>query len=161
MNCSKMNIESEVGDLLRSQDLWLATAESCTGGALSSLITTVPGSSDYYRGGVIAYHNLIKKEVLNVSTKDLRRYGAVSEEVAHSMANGILHRVPADVGLSTTGIAGPGGGTPSKPVGLVYIGLATQQGNSEVVRRNWDGSRRENQLDTVREGLLLLKEYLQ
>jgi nicotinamide-nucleotide amidase len=107
----------------RALDLKLAVAESCTGGMLGERITNIPGSSDVFLGGVVAYHNDVKTKLLGVRAEDLERYGAVSEEVALQMASGVRARTGADVGVSVTGIAGPGGGTPEKPVGLVWIAV--------------------------------------
>jgi nicotinamide-nucleotide amidase len=107
----------------RSLGLKLAVAESCTGGLLGERITNIPGSSDVFLGGVIAYHNDVKRNELGVRQEDIERYGAVSEQVALQMASGIRERFAADVGVSVTGIAGPGGGTPEKPVGLVWIAV--------------------------------------
>lgn len=107
----------------RALRLTLAVAESCTGGMLGERITSIPGSSDVFVGGVIAYHNDIKKQLLGVRPDDLERYGAVSEEAALQMAAGVRKITGADVGVSVTGIAGPGGGTPEKPVGLVWIAI--------------------------------------
>ncbi len=103
----------------------LATAESCTGGLIAHLITTVPGVSPYYPGGVVSYSNEAKVELLGVPSALLETHGAVSPEMAEAMAVGVRRRLGADLGLSVTGIAGPTGGTPAKPVGLVYLGLAT------------------------------------
>ncbi len=113
-----------VGALLQSKQSTLAVAESCTGGGLGAMLTAVPGSSDYFWGGVIAYDNRIKERVLGVDPEALASYGAVSPEVAQQMAVGVRDRLGTTWGLSITGIAGPGGGTDAKPVGLVYIGLA-------------------------------------
>ena len=110
-------------DRLRSLGLKLAVAESCTGGMLGERITSIPGSSDVFQGGVIAYHNDVKVSELGVKPEDIERHGAVSEQVALQMASGVRDRLGADVGVSVTGIAGPGGGTPDKPVGLVWISV--------------------------------------
>ena len=117
------DLAAVVLDRCRALKLNLAVAESYTGGMLGERITSVPGSSDVFLGGVIAYHNDIKKTLLGVRAEDLERYGAVSEEVALQMAAGVRERTGADVGVSVTGIAGPGGGTPEKPVGLVWIAI--------------------------------------
>ena len=107
----------------RSLGLKLAVAESCTGGMLGERITSIPGSSDVFLGGVVAYHNDVKRAELGVRAEDIERYGAVSEQVALQMASGIREKMDADVGVSVTGIAGPGGGTPDKPVGLIWISV--------------------------------------
>ena len=106
----------------------LATAESCTGGLIAHLLTAIAGVSAYYQGGVVSYANLAKSELLGVPPQLIESHGAVSPEVAAAMAEGVRNRLSADIGISTTGVAGPGGGTPHKPVGLVYIGLATAHG---------------------------------
>ena len=107
----------------RVSGLNLAVAESCTGGMLGERLTGIPGSSDVFLGGVIAYHNDVKRNMLGVRGEDIERYGAVSEQVALQMASGVRDKLGADVGVSVTGIAGPGGGTPEKPVGLVWIAV--------------------------------------
>lgn len=113
-----------VGDLLRERAIKLAIAESCTGGMLSGMITAVPGSSDYFLGGVVSYSNELKVRLLGVAEDTIRKYGAVSEECAREMAQGVKKLTGADVGLGVTGIAGPAGGTPDKPVGTVWIACA-------------------------------------
>jgi nicotinamide-nucleotide amidase len=117
------SLPRQLADVLLARRLTLATAESCTGGLIGGALTSVPGSSAWYLGGVVAYDNRIKTALLGVSPETLARYGAVSPQTARAMAQGILERAGADIAVSVTGIAGPGGGTPSKPVGLVYIGI--------------------------------------
>ena len=121
------DLAAVVLDQLRSAGLKLAIAESCTGGLLGERITNIPGSSDVFVGGVIAYHNDVKRDAIGVSEEALLRYGAVSEEVATEMAAGVRARLAADVAISITGVAGPGGGTPEKPVGLVWIALSAPE----------------------------------
>lgn len=116
-----------VGQILRDKGMTVATAESCTGGMLGKMMTDVPGSSDYYLGGVVSYSNDLKVDFLGVNETSLERFGAVSEQVAAQMAEGIRKGTSADLGLSVTGIAGPGGETTEKPVGLVFIGLSSDQ----------------------------------
>lgn len=113
-----------VGDLLREKSLSLAIAESCTGGMISGMITSVAGSSDYFLGGVVSYSNELKIQLLGVSEETIEKWGAVSEECAREMALGVRKVTGADIGLGITGIAGPGGGTPDKPVGTVWIACA-------------------------------------
>jgi len=124
-------MEATVGELLRARSLRLATAESCTGGLIGSRITNVPGSSDYYAGGVVAYSNHLKQELLGVSRTTLKMFGAVSEETACEMATGARARTGTDIAVATTGIAGPTGGTEDKPVGTVCIALAAAVGGGE------------------------------
>jgi nicotinamide-nucleotide amidase len=118
-------MESVVGELLQKQGKMLATAESCSGGLIGHKITSVPGSSNYFSGGIIAYSNALKEKLLGIDPELLARHGAVSSAVASAMAAGIRSKTNADIGLSVTGIAGPTGGTPEKPLGTVFIGLAT------------------------------------
>ena len=122
----KETLEQIVGNLLRGKKKTLSTAESCTGGYLAHLITKIPGSSDYYKGSVISYSNEIKTNELGVDWADLKQHGAVSKQVVEDMAKGILHKFKTDYAIATSGIAGPSGGTVEKPVGLVWIAIATQ-----------------------------------
>ncbi|HKC81653.1 MAG TPA: competence/damage-inducible protein A [Gemmatimonadaceae bacterium] len=117
------DLAAVVLDKCRALDFTLAVAESCTGGMLGERITSIPGSSDVFLGGVIAYHNEVKRSLLGVRSEAIERSGAVSEEVVLQMASGVRERLGADVGVAVTGIAGPGGGTPEKPVGLVWIAV--------------------------------------
>ncbi len=119
---TRASLEVDLGRFLRNNGLTLAIAESCTGGLIAHVVTNVPGSSDYFDRGIISYSNAAKREILDVRENSLMEYGAVSEEVALEMARGIKENSGTDIGLSTTGIAGPGGGTEEKPVGLVYVG---------------------------------------
>jgi nicotinamide-nucleotide amidase len=124
-------LASVLGDLLQQAKQTVSVAESCTGGGLGHLLTTVSGSSSYFWGGVISYDNQVKVNLLGVNPKDLAEYGAVSDVVAKQMAMGVRSRLNTTWGLSITGIAGPEGGTETKPVGLVYIGLAGPNGQVE------------------------------
>ena len=127
------DLETSLINLLRERGCKIATAESCTGGLISKMITDVSGSSDVFDGGVVSYANEIKHKLLGVSDETLRTFGAVSEETAREMAIGVRDLMDADYGISVTGIAGPNGGTADKPVGLVYIACADK--DSCVVRR--------------------------
>lgn len=122
------DMEEVVGALLKQRRLKLSVAESCTGGLIGARITNIPGSSEYFERGVVTYSNAAKTEMLGVPTALMDRRGAVSREVAEAMAQGVRQAARTDLGLSVTGIAGPGGGTKEKPVGLVYISLSSAQG---------------------------------
>jgi nicotinamide-nucleotide amidase len=117
-------IEQVIGDLLKEKNLTLSTAESCTGGYLAHLITTIAGSSDYFKGSIIAYANDIKESQLGVNKDTLEKFGAVSEEAISEMAKGVRKQLGTDVGIATSGIAGPGGGTKDKPVGTIWIAIS-------------------------------------
>lgn len=119
-----INLEVLIGEKLRKSGLTVGTAESCTGGAIASLLTSVPGSSDYFLGGVVSYANAVKQHVLGVSQHDLEQYGAVSKEVVEQMAQGALRVLGCDYAVATSGIAGPGGGSEDKPVGTVWFAVA-------------------------------------
>ena len=120
-------IEILIGNLLREHKLTLATAESCTGGNIAKMITSVPGSSDYYKGSVVAYDNDVKVKLLGVSPENLAQYGAVSLPIVEQMAQGVLKLLDTDIAVATSGIAGPDGGTDAKPVGTVCIAVATKE----------------------------------
>ena len=154
-----MTVEEEIGTLLFRQDLTLVTAESCTGGLVAHRITNVSGSSSYYLGGFVAYANEMKEQLLGVQLPTLLAYGAVSEEAAREMARGARQRVGADVAISVTGIAGPTGGTPEKPVGLVYIALSAA--DAELCQRYvWQGDRLANKEQSAEAALQLIRTYL-
>ncbi|WP_371397767.1 CinA family protein [Fretibacter rubidus] len=123
-------LAAEVLDKAKAQELKLATAESCTGGLIGAAITSIPGSSSNFRGGIIAYDNLVKTNVLSVPHGMIQKYGAVSKFVAGSMAKNVLDVVKADMAVSVTGVAGPSGGSKEKPVGTVWIGLAFRDDNA-------------------------------
>lgn len=157
--CNERMIEEEIGEELRKRGLMLATAESCTGGLIGHKITNVAGSSDYYAGGVIAYANEVKTEILRVSRETLEEKGAVSLECAKEMAIGVMKLLDSDIGIATTGIAGPGGERPDKPVGLVYIALARKDYTDyekHIFHRDRDGNKRE----MADAALKMLKRYL-
>jgi len=146
--------------LLKKKHLTLATAESCSGGLLAHSFTNISGSSDYFDRGVVTYSNQAKKDLLHVKQITLERYGAVSEQTAREMAEGIQSLSKVDIGISTTGIAGPDGGTQEKPVGLVFIGLVFND-TSTVKRYIFSGTRLENKDATVNAALTLLQAVLQ
>jgi PncC family amidohydrolase len=149
----------QISKKLRDRQWRLSVAESATGGLLGHLITQVPGSSDYFWGGVIAYANDVKREVLGVSEETLERWGAVSARAALEMAQGTCRVTGAEVGISITGIAGPTGATAYKPIGLYYIGLAVPS-ESWCWRHHFDGNRRENNEAAAEAALEHLLSYL-
>ncbi|MGO0122607.1 competence/damage-inducible protein A [Desulfothermobacter acidiphilus] len=153
-------IEEVVGRLLRNRGLTLGVAESCTGGLLGGRLTEVPGSSDYFLGGVISYANEVKERVLGVPGSTLQMVGAVSSETAKAMAEGVRRLLGSSLGLSITGIAGPGGATPRKPIGLVYVALATSTG-TEVKRFEFSGHRAAVRQGAVNGALMLLRRHLE
>jgi nicotinamide-nucleotide amidase len=134
-------VEQVLGRLLRRKGLTLAVAESCTGGLVGDRVTNVPGSSDYFKGGIIAYSDDAKKKLLGVRGQTLRKWGAVSEQTVREMAEGVCSRLGADVGVAVSGIAGPGGGTKVKSVGLVYVCVRVD-GQTTVERHHFHGNRR-------------------
>lgn len=148
------------GRMLREARLTLAVAESCTGGLLAHHITNVPGSSKYFLGGVIAYSNEVKVRLLGVPIETIEQHGAVSRQTALAMARGVHHLLGGDVALSVTGIAGPTGGTPEKPVGLVYLGLVAAD-DERWAEHCWSGTRLENKEFSVRGALTMLLDYLE
>lgn len=153
-------IEEFIGETLRRRNLTLATAESCTAGLIAHRLTNVPGSSDYFLGGIVAYADKTKMRLLGVSPEALDRHGAVSEEIARQMAEGACRALDADIGLSVTGIAGPGGGTDEKPVGLTFIGVSGPRG-TRVQRHVWDGDREANKARSATAALRILSAFLE
>jgi PncC family amidohydrolase len=151
--------EQALGALLRARGLKFATAESCTGGLVADRITDIPGSSDYFVGGVVAYAYEAKVALLHVSWDTLRKYGAVSRETVIEMARGVRTALGADIGLSVSGIAGPGGGLPDKPVGTTWIGLSATDGDWARTFV-WDGDRRANKEASAHAALQFVLDYL-
>ena len=137
--------------------LTVATAESCTGGLVADALTDVAGSSGYFRGGVVAYGDEVKVAQLGVGPEALAAHGAVSAQVARAMAVGLRERFDVDLAVAITGIAGPGGATPTKPVGLTYLALADAAG-CDVRRRQWTGDRAANKRSSAEAALELLLE---
>ncbi|MGA0612184.1 CinA family protein [Caldimonas sp. KR1-144] len=134
-----------LGDALRSRNLMVATAESCTGGLIAAACTSVPGSSDWFERGVVSYSNEAKSELIGVPAALIAAHGAVSEEVARAMAEGLLQRSRAQLAAAVTGIAGPTGGSATKPVGLVWFGFARRAADGRIEARTeqriWPGDR--------------------
>ncbi len=152
-------LEVTIGPLLLKGTMTLATAESCTGGLIGHRLTNVPGSSEYFLGGVVAYSYDAKEHLLGVQHNTLYDHGAVSPETAIEMARGVRRALGADIGLSVTGIAGPGGGLPGKPVGLVYICLSARD-LERVERFVWDKDRVGNKWASSEAALQMLQDYL-
>ncbi len=153
-------LEESVGRLLIEKKLTLALGESCTGGLIGHRITNVAGSSEYFRGGVVAYAYDAKERLLEVKHNTLYEHGAVSPETAIEMARGARRALGADIGMSATGIAGPGGGMPDKPVGLVYIALSARDAE-RVERFVWDSDREGNKALSAEAALSMLIAYLE
>ena len=155
----EQTLESRLVNLLTRKKLTIATAESCTGGLLSSRIVDCPGASNVFMGGFITYSNAEKIKRLDVSPKTLEKHGAVSSRTAVEMARGAAHAVDTDIGIATTGIAGPSGGTPEKPVGTVFIGLY-YRGQSDARRFLFKGDRKKVRLRTYKHAIKLLLDTL-
>ena len=154
------NLETQIGELLRVRGLTLASAESCTGGLIGHRITNIPGSSEYYIGGVVAYAYEAKVALLGVSWDTLHAHGAVSAETVLEMACGARKALSADIAVSVSGIAGPGGGMPNKPVGTTWIGLAAPDGEWARVFC-FVGDREQNKASSAEEALKFVLEYLE
>lgn len=157
--CDGDTLECVIGAMLTKRHLTLATAESCTGGLLSNRLTNIPGSSGYFLGGLITYSNEAKTTLLGIEPEVLAAHGAVSPETAAAMARGVRQVLAADIGLGITGIAGPGGGSPAKPVGLVYIGLDFG-GEVQVRRELFTGQRENIKFQSSQSALYLLWQFL-
>ena len=158
----QLNIQTlakETVSLCLEKQITFGTAESCTGGLISASITDVPGASAAFFGGVVSYDNSVKSGLLGVRSETLETFGAVSKETAEEMAQGVLRTLGVDFSVAVTGIAGPGGGTPTKPVGLVYISVASKNG-VVVTENHFSGNRESVRLQTVKKALSLLNEQI-
>lgn len=155
----KNSLGEQTGELLRAKGLVMGTAESCTGGRIANMITLVAGSSEYFAGGVISYSNDVKHNVLGVSEESLSQHGAVSREVVEQMALGAIRVLGCDCSVATSGIAGPGGGTPEKPVGTVWIAAALKD---RIISRCWHfGTERQQNIQSAADAALtMLSELL-
>ena len=152
-------LEAEIGECLLARKLTVSVAESCTGGLIAHRLTNVPGSSTYFVGGVVAYAYEVKERILGVSHHTLYDYGAVSEQTAREMAHGVRRTLGTDIGVSVTGIAGPGGGLPGKPVGLTWIALSARDAD-QAREFTWSGDRAANKAQSAEAALRLLLDYL-
>jgi len=155
------NIEVVVGERLRHLGATIATAESCTGGAIAAALTSIAGSSDYFKGGVVSYANSVKINVLGVNPDDLDKHGAVSREVVEQMAKGALKAIGSDFAIATSGIAGPGGGTAEKPVGTVWIAVAAKDNSVSSKMFTFGTVREQNIQRAVNMGFLFFLDFLQ
>lgn len=152
-------LAAELGKLLIAQNHTLSTAESCTGGGIASIITAIPGSSQYFHGGIVAYANEVKMDLLEVQSDTLEQHGAVSEQTVMEMAKGAMKSMKTTCSIATSGIAGPGGGTADKPVGTIWIAVAC---NERIVTKRLEGDfgRAENIKNTIKNALSLLIKTL-
>lgn len=155
-----MELEEKIGNLLKAKHLTVSTAESCTGGSIAALLTSVPGSSEYVNGGIVAYSNEVKMNLLGVSSETLATHGAVSQETVIEMVKGAMKTLKTDCAVATSGIAGPRGGTPDKPVGTVWIAAACKD---EIIsmKQEGDEGRTGNVQKAVKNALSLLGELLE
>jgi nicotinamide-nucleotide amidase len=154
-------LEDEIIALLVKGGRTLAVAESCTGGLIGHRLTQVPGSSAAFLGGVIAYHNTVKQNLLGVPAEVLEREGAVSEATALAMASGVRRLLGTHVSVAVTGIAGPTGDSPDKPLGLTYVALSAEPDVSICERHVWQGDRQANKEASATAALSLLRRYLE
>lgn len=155
-----MRIEEKIGECLKDKGMTLSTAESCTGGGIAALITSVPGSSSYFKGGIVAYSNEVKINLLHVSPQTLEKHGAVSRETVIEMAKGAMEALKTECAVATSGIAGPGGGTLEKPVGTIWMAVVCRD---KIVTRKEEGDlgRTENVKRTIQDVLAMLCSELE
>lgn len=154
-----LDLAARVGAACRAAGWTVATAESCTGGLVAHLLTEIPGSSAYVRGGIVAYANEVKRESLGVPPEVLEAHGAVSAQVALAMADGARRRLGVDVAVAVTGVAGPDGGSDEKPVGLTYVAVAAAAG-SDVQRFHWELDRAGNKRASAAAALTLVLRHV-
>lgn len=159
LNNQNTAVEKRIGCLLKSKGLTVATAESCTGGGIAALLTSVAGSSEYVKGGIVAYTNEIKEKLLHVKSATLEQYTAVSEQTVREMVVGAMEQFDADCAIASTGIAGPGGGTDAIPVGTIWLAAAWGE-HITVCKLTQNAGRAENTRNAVEKGLLLLEKVL-
>jgi len=152
-------LPDKISNMLKNQKLVIATAESCTGGLIAHTLTNISGSSEYFDRGIVSYSNRAKMELLDVPEDMLKKYGAVSMEVAKSMAKGVRIKSNVDIGISTTGIAGPTDGSKERPVGLVFIAVSMDR-NTVVKKFNFSGDRSQNKKSTCDAALDMLLDVL-
>ena len=153
------NPAAEIIDIMREKKLTLGMVESATGGLISHLITNIPGSSDVFQGSIISYSNEIKMKTVGVKAETLKKYGAVSARAAEDMASGGRTVLGVDICVADTGITGPGGAAPGKPVGLFYLGLANKDGTFSR-KHLFKGTREENKQQAAQTALMWVKDYL-
>ena len=158
MNSETESLILELAEVLKARGWMCSTAESCTGGIIGAALTSVSGSSEWYLGGVISYANSVKAGLLGVSEEDLAEQGAVSEPVVRSMAQGACRATGADMACAVSGVAGPGGGTPEKPVGTVWIGWSLH-GETRSRKFHFSGDRDEVRAQTVTEAVRGMLEW--
>lgn len=159
INKESTPIEILIGELLKKKNLTLSTAESCTGGNIAARLTSVAGSSDYFKGGIVAYANEVKMNLLHVSAQTLEEQGAVSEATVIEMVKGAMDTLKTDCAVSTSGIAGPGGGSKQKPVGTVWI-AAAYKNKIRTMKQKSDYGREQNVERACNNALLMLQELL-
>mgnify|MGYP003425458422 FL=1 len=160
MSLQNKFLSKELSDKFWKEGLTLATAESCTAGNIAAIITAIPGSSHFYKGGIIAYSDEVKVNILGVNPETLEKHGAVSEEVVIEMAKGAMKSMISDCGVATSGIAGPTGGTPDKPVGTVWI-AATTKDKVITFKANGDEGRKKNIENATLYALQMLQKLFQ
>ncbi len=155
----KMHIEEEIGTLLKERNLTMATAESCTGGGIAALVTSISGSSSYFNGGIVAYQNEVKEQILNVRPETIETYNVVSAQTVEEMAKGAMKALHADCAVATSGIAGPTGGDKERPVGTIWIAAA--YGDKVVtMKQEGDQGRAQNIDRAIKNALSLLAKLL-